>query len=68
MYNMTVYLGKERKCTSPLMTATDASLTRPATRIENVGHKFYMDQSSPWLFDDSCTNTVGMLSQKEKGC
>jgi hypothetical protein len=64
---MAVYLGKERKCASLLMTATDDSLTRPI-RIENVGHKFYMNQSSPWLFDDSSTNTVEMLSQKEKGC
>jgi len=64
---MTVYLGKERKCASLLMTATDDSLTRPI-RTENVGHKFYMNQSSPWLFDDSSTNTVRMLNQKEKGC
>jgi len=63
---MTVYLGKEMKCASPLMTTTDDSLTRPSTRTENVGHKFDMDQSFPWLFDDSCTNTVGMLNQKEK--
>jgi hypothetical protein len=64
---MRVYLGKERKCAFLLMTATDDSLTRPI-RTENVGHKFYMNQSSPWLFDDSGTNTVGMLSKKEKGC
>jgi hypothetical protein len=64
---MTVYLGKERKCVSLLITATDDSRTRPI-RIENVGDIFYMNQSSPWLFDESSTNTVGMLNQKEKGC
>jgi hypothetical protein len=64
---MTVYLGKERKCASPLMTATDDSLTRPSTRNENVGHKFYMDQSSPCLFDGSCTNRVRMLKPKREG-
>jgi len=41
MYNMMVYLGKDSKCASPLMTATDASLTRPSTRIENVGQILY---------------------------
>jgi len=53
-YNMTVYLGKGRKQATSSFTATHATVTGLAARIEHVGHNFYMDVfiSSPVLFDD----------------
>jgi hypothetical protein len=42
------------------MTATHATVTGLAARIEHVGHKLYMDNfvSSPALFDDLHTKTI----------
>ena len=37
--DMTVYLGKDRKCATPPMTATHATATRLTARIEHVGRK-----------------------------
>ena len=39
---------------TPFMTATHASVTGLAARIDHVGHELYMDSffSSPALFDD----------------
>jgi hypothetical protein len=42
-YNMTVYLGKDRKLATPTMTATHVTVTGLTGRIENLGHKLYMD-------------------------
>jgi hypothetical protein len=41
--NMTMHLGKDRKCATPSMTATHATVTGLAARNEPVGHKFYVD-------------------------
>jgi hypothetical protein len=63
-YNMTVYAGTDRKCTTSAMTATDATVTGLTAKTENVGHKLYMDNSSPELFhdftywDNNCCGTV----------
>jgi hypothetical protein len=38
-YNMTVYLGKDRKRVTPSMTATHATVTGLAARTEHLGHK-----------------------------
>jgi len=71
--NMTTHLGKDRKCATPSMTATHATVTGLAARNEHVGHKFYMDSfhSSPALFDDLYTKTIhccGTVRPIEKGC
>jgi hypothetical protein len=57
---MTVYLGKDRKLATPTMTATHATVTGLTGRIENLGHKLYMDSffSSPELFDDLYTKAI----------
>ena len=52
MYNMTVYSGKDRHHISPLMTSNDATFTSFNSRIENMGHKLYMDNQSSALSDD----------------
>jgi hypothetical protein len=53
-YNMTMYLGKDRKHVTFSFTATHAAVTGLAARIEHVGHNLYMDNfiSSPALCDD----------------
>jgi hypothetical protein len=71
--NMTMFLGKDGNRATPSLTATLATVSGLATRIENVGHKLYMDIffSSPALFDDLHTKTInccGLLDQIEKGC
>jgi hypothetical protein len=50
-YNMSVYLRRDRKHATASMTATHATVTGLTTRIENFGHKIYMDDffSSPDL-------------------
>jgi hypothetical protein len=53
------------------LTATHATVTRPAARIEHVGHRLYVNSffTSPALFDDLHTKTAaGLLDQIEKGC
>jgi len=54
---MTVYLGKDRKCMTPSMTATQATGTGLAARTEHVRHKLNVDNffSSQVLFDDLLT-------------
>ena len=59
-YNVTVYLGKDRKCVTPSMAATHATVTGFTARNEHVGHKLYVDNFvlSPALFDDLHTATI----------
>lgn len=40
------------------MAATVATVTRLTARTQYVGHKLYMDNSPPDLFDDLCTETI----------
>jgi hypothetical protein len=65
-YGMRVYLGKGRTCATETMTATHATVAGLMRRVENAGHKLYMDNffSSPDLFDNlhsrkiNCCGTV----------
>jgi len=59
-YNVTVYLGKNRKHVTPSMTATHATVTGLAARSGHVGHKLYMGNffSYPASFDDLHTKTL----------
>jgi hypothetical protein len=41
--NMTMPLGKDRKCATPSVTAIHTTVTWLTARNEYVGHKFYMD-------------------------
>lgn len=71
--NMTMCLSKDRKRATPSLTATLATVTGLAARIENVGCKLYVNVSfsSPALFDDLHTkmkNCCGLLDHIEKGC
>ena len=54
MYDMKVYLGKDRQCTAQRVTATHARVTELTRKIEGHGHKLYVDNffSSHELFDD----------------
>jgi hypothetical protein len=54
------------------MTTTHTTVTELTTRIENFGHKLYMDNffSSPDLFDDLHTkaiNCCGTVRPNQKG-
>jgi hypothetical protein len=49
IYNMSVYLDKDRKRVTATMTANHATVSGLTTRIENLGHKLYMDNFSPLL-------------------
>jgi len=68
---MNMYLGKDGKCATPSTTATLATVTGLAARIEQ-GHKLYMDSffSSTALFDDLYTKTIsccGTVRPNRKG-
>jgi hypothetical protein len=67
-----MYLGKDRKCATPSMTATHATTAGLTERIERVGHKLYMGSffSSPVLFNDFNNTTricCGTLRPNRKG-
>jgi hypothetical protein len=71
-YNMSVYLGRDRKCATVSVTATHTTVTGLTTRIENFGHKLYRENffSSPELFDDLHTkviNCCGTVRPDQKG-
>jgi hypothetical protein len=69
---MSVYLRRDRKCATVSVTATYATVTGLTTRIENFGHKLYMDSFflSPDLFDDLHTKAIsccGTVRPNRKG-
>jgi len=43
VYNIRVYLGKDRTHATGTVTATDTTEAGLMTGIQNVGHKLYMD-------------------------
>lgn len=51
---MTMYFGNDRKCVTPSMAATCATVCGLTARTENVAHKLYLENLflSPELFDD----------------
>jgi hypothetical protein len=66
-----MYLGKDGKRVTPSMTATYATVTGLAARIEH-GYKLHMDSffSSTALFDDLYTKTInccGTVRPNRKG-
>jgi hypothetical protein len=52
--NISVHLGRGRKCVTAAVTSTHGAVSGLTTRIENLGHKCYMDSffSSLDLLDD----------------
>jgi len=56
--NMTVCACKDRKCATPSMTATHATVTELTARIENVQHKLYMDNFFSFPLDNLHTKTI----------
>jgi hypothetical protein len=63
MYDMKIYLGKDRQHVAQHLTATHATATELSRKIEGPpGHKLYTDNlfSCPELFDD--------LIKKEINC
>jgi hypothetical protein len=60
-YDMKVYLGKQREDAAGDVTATHGTVLRLVRRVENLGHKLYMDNyfSSPRLFDDLHNRRIG---------
>jgi hypothetical protein len=58
-YNNTVYLGKDRKHSTPY-TTTHATVKGLVARIEHVEHKLYMNSFflNPTLFDDLHAATI----------
>ena len=71
IYDMDVYLGKDRQRVAQHLTATHATVTNLTRKVEGVGHKLYMDNffSSPDLYDDLiqkkiyCCGTVRLNRQ-----
>ena len=59
MYDMKVYLGKDRQCTAQHVTATHARVTELMRKIV-CGQKLYMDNffSSPELFDNLANKQI----------
>ena len=46
MYDMTVYLGRDRQRTAQRLTATHATVSELTKKIQGRGHKLYMDITS----------------------
>jgi hypothetical protein len=71
-YDMRVYLGKERTHATDTVTPTHATVAELKRRIQNVGHKLYMNNflSSLDLFDNLHTkaiNCCGTVRLNRKG-
>jgi hypothetical protein len=66
IYNMSVYLGRDRKHAAARIITTHATVSRLTTRIENLEHRLYIDHffSCPDVFDNlhvkdiNCCGTV----------
>jgi hypothetical protein len=60
MYNMSVYLGKDRRCASSSMTTTHTTARRLTASLENAGHKLYTQNflSPPTALDSFRTKTI----------
>jgi hypothetical protein len=54
MYDVKVYLGKDKRCKAQAMTATYATVTKLARKVEGLGHKLCLDNffASLDLFND----------------
>jgi hypothetical protein len=54
IYNMDIYLRKDRTCATRDMTATHVTVKQSTKNVEGHEHKLYMDNffSSPDLFND----------------
>lgn len=60
MYNMSMCLGKDRRCASSCMTTTHTTASRLTASLENAGHKLYMQNflSSLTALDSFHTKTI----------
>jgi hypothetical protein len=72
MYDMKVYLAKDRLCTAQHVTATHATVIELTRKIQGRVHKLYMDNifSSPELFNDLVTKQIyccGTVRPNRKG-
>ena len=68
MYNMPVYLGKNRQCVSPSMTTTRATVTGLPARLENMRHRLYGQFLYSVIYILRQYSAVALVDQKEKGC
>jgi hypothetical protein len=71
-YDMKVYLGKDSDNATEDMTATHATVQSLVRRVEEVGHKLFMDNlfSSPALFDELLArkiNNCGTVRHNRRG-
>jgi hypothetical protein len=69
---MSIYLGKDRKHATQMMTAIHTTVKGLTRRMEGVNHKLYMDNffSSLDIYDDLHTRTInscGTVTQNHKG-
>jgi hypothetical protein len=69
---MSVYLGRDWNCVTVTVTETHATASGLITKIENLGHKLYVDNllSSPGSYDDlhmKAINCYGTVTSNQKG-
>jgi len=72
IYDLKVYLGKNRQREAPHLTATHAIVTEVTRKIEGCGHKLYIDNCvfSSNLFDDLAVKQIyhcGMVRPTGRG-
>jgi len=72
MYDMTVYLGRDRQRTAQHLTETHTTVSELTKKIQRRGHKLYMDNyfSSPDFFDNLATKQIyccGTVRPSRKG-
>ena len=65
IYDMNVYLGKDRQRAAQHLTATHNTVANLTRGVEGFGHKLYMDNffSSPDLFDDWYRRKFSVVGQ-----